>query len=520
MARTGCNLEQNMPLAHLWSLLGWMVLAAVCAAIALSLALKRRAVRMRLLVRFGGANDAESPVSEVLLVSVAVVLLGAVLYESAPARSSGLRLTWAFAGAAFVLVGLFWASAAIREYARSRDEERREWRVRASEACAQIRCWLEAPAIRAAACRALSHSLGAADVRLYLLEEGRYKLGYETTARGGGPKVYNSDAPLVKLLQEQPENRPLSFLDEGPRLAVPAATGTELAGFFIVSGGPYHLAEQNFALEVARETARGLASAELVAKQIESRSAAQIERRELENTRRALQHLVAPDLPSMPGLDYAAEYWRGDRPGGQLLDIVALPQGMLGLVLADLPGIGLDAAARMAQLQTLLRSRFWAYAEDLPELLQSTERALRAARPAGGMVRIFVGCYRPEARSITYINAGALSPLLVRRGGEGAQVLRLSQTAPALMSGGADPLQTAGIVLETGDILAIVNPGLVDALSPAGESWGEGRLIETLLAWDSTRAADLVSLTLRTVEEHTAHQLAAPDRAIILMKAA
>lgn len=474
---------------------------------------------MRVVVRYGGSASPESSLTEVLLVSVGVVLLGAVLYESAPTQSSGLRLTWAFAGGVFVLVAVFWAASAIREYARARDEERREWRVRASEACAQVRGWLEAPAIRAAACRALSHSLGAADVRLYLLEEGRYKLGYETTGRGGGPQVYNGDAPLVRILQEQTENRPFSFIDEGPRLAVPATAGTDLTGFFIVSGGPYHLAEQNFALDVARETTRGLAVAELVAKQVESRSSAQIERRELENTRRALQHLVAPDLPSVAGLDYAAEYWRGDRPGGQLLDIVALPQNMLGVVLADLPGIGLDAAVRMAQLQTLLRSRFWAYAEDLPELLQSTERALRAARPAGGMVRIFAGCYRPEKRTLTYVNAGALSPLLVRRGGEGAQVLRLSQTAPALMAGGADPMHTADLVMETGDILAIVNPGLVDALSPAMEAWGEGRLIETLLAWETTRAADLVSLTLRTIEEHTAHQLSAPDRTMILVKA-
>lgn len=508
-----------MPLAHLWNLLGWMALAAVCAAVGLSLALNRRSVQLRLGVRYHPAAAGETAVPELLLGAVALVLLAAVLFESAPAHSSGLRLTWAVAGAGLLGAGALWAASALGHYARARDEERREWKVRAAEACAQVRSWLEAPAVRAAACRALSHALGAADVRLYTFAEGRFQLSYDSTGRVKEAPSYGQDAPLIRLLRQQPEPRPFSFLDEGPRMAVPVLAGLDLAGFFLVTGGPYHLAEQNFAVAVASETARALAVADVLAKQVETRTAAQIERRELENTRRALQHLVAPDLPSVPGLDYAAEYWRGDRPGGQLLDILALPDSAVGFVLADLPGIGLDAAVRMAQLQTLLRSRFWAYAEDLPELLQSTERALRASRTAGGLLRLFAGRYQPAARRLTYVNAGALPPLLVRRGGEGAQVLRLAQTAPALLAGGADPMQPAEIALETGDLLAIVNNNLVEALSPSGEPWGEGRLIETLLAWETTRAADLASLTLRTVEEHTAHQPVAPDRTMILIKA-
>jgi serine phosphatase RsbU (regulator of sigma subunit) len=120
---------------------------------------------------------------------------------------------------------------------------------------------------------------------------------------------------------------------------------------------------------------------------------------------------------------------------------------------------------------------------------------------------------------LTYLNAGAVAPLLIRRGGEGAQVLRLPPTAPPMVSGSSEPVHTADLVLETGDLLSAFNPGLVEAFNAASEPWGEGRLIQTLLAWETQRAADLVSLTLRTVEEHTAHQLSSPDRAMILLKA-
>jgi serine phosphatase RsbU (regulator of sigma subunit) len=508
-----------MPLAHLWSLTGWSALSLLCLTLGLYFYLNRHAVRFRVQVRYGTPPAESIPLSEAILCSVSVILTGVVLYHLAAGHGLWLRLIWGVAGSALLVAAGFWAWAAVREFSSARSAATRQWHNHAAEACRQIREWMEAPAVRVAACRALSEGLQTTDVRLFLREERTFKAAHDTSGHEREPREYAPEAPLLRILDRLPPGEAFAFEDDGPRLGVPVAAGRALDGFFLITGGPYTLPMQRYAVEIARETARALAVADLAAKQADVRAASQIERRDLDNTRRALQHLVAPDLPSIAGLDYAAEFWRGDRPGGQFLDLITLPQGALGVVLADLPGFGLDAAIRMAQLQTLLRSRFWAYAEDLPELLQSTERALRASRPASGQVRVFLGRYQPGSRTLTYLNAGALAPLLVRRGGEGAQVLRLPPTAPPMVSGSPEPVHTADLTLESGDLLAAFNPGLVEAFNAANEPWGEGRLIQTLLAWETQRAADLVSLTLRTVEEHTAHQLSAPDRTMVLLKA-
>jgi sigma-B regulation protein RsbU (phosphoserine phosphatase) len=508
-----------MPLAHLWSLTGWSALSLICLALAVYFYANRHGVRIRMHVRYASPPVESMPLSETILGGVSAILTGIVLYHLAAGHGMALRLIWAVAGSALLVAAGFWAWAAVREFSSARTSATRHWQGEAAEACRQIREWMEAPAVRVASCRALSEGLQTNDVRLFLREERNFKAAYDTSGRDREPREYAPDAPLPKILDRLSPGEVFAFQDDGSRLAVPVAAGRALDGFFLVTGGPYTLPMQRFAAEIARETARALAVSDLTAKQAEVRAASQIERRELDNTRRALQHLVAPDLPSIAGLDYAAEYWRGDRPGGQFLDLIALPQGALGLVLADLPGFGLDAAIRMAQLQTLLRSRFWAYAEDLPELLQSTERALRASRPASGQVRVFLGRYQANSRTLTYLNAGMLAPLLIRRGGEGAQVLRLPPTAPPMVSGSSEGVHTADLILESGDLLSAFNAGLVEAFDGSGEAWGEGRLIQTMLAWETQRAADLVSLTLRTVEEHTAHNLSSPDRAMILVKA-
>jgi serine phosphatase RsbU (regulator of sigma subunit) len=508
-----------MPLVHLWSLIGWSALALLCASLALVFRLGRMGFRIHLRVRYqrGGARDA--PVPEWTLTSVAVVLAAAVLYQLAEGHSQALRLIWAAAGAGLLVAAAFWAGNAIKEFSLARQEAHQHWRREAARIGAQIREWTEAPAVRAASCRALAEALRTGDVRLFLRQDNSYRIAYDTTGREREPAEVRTNAALAQLLERQGSAHPLVFDDNGPQLALPVSAAGALDGFFLLDGGPYEAAELHFSTEIARETARALAVAGHLGRQVETRTAVLVERRELDNTRRALQQLVAPDLPAIPGLDYAAEYWRGDRPGGQFLDLVALPGQSLGVVLADLSGTGLDAAVRMAQLQTLLRSRFWAYADDLPELLQSTERALLGTRPAPGRMGIFLGCYRPATRTLKYVNAGALPPVLIRRGGEGAQVLRLSETAGALCAAPNETLQVADIVLESGDALAIVNRGVVEALNASAEGWGEARLTETLMAWENQRAADLVSLVLRTVEEHTGQQQAALDRTMILLKA-
>lgn len=503
---------------HLWTIGGWFALALLCGGLALWFHLVRHGVRLGLQVRYSGDDSPDLPVTELLLASVATILTGVVLYEIARGHDQELRLIWASAGAALVLAAVYWTWSIVREFSQQESEEQREWRRTAAETGRQIRQCLEESEVRAAACQALKQRLAASDVRLFLREGQSFKIAYDTTGREREPRSYSYDAPLAALVRETPAGMPFVFHDNGPRLAAPLTAGLALDGFFLVSGGPYSLPQLRFAASVGHETARALELAGEIGKEAERRAAAKVDRREKEHTLRALDHLVAPDSPMVAGLDFATGVWRGDRPGGQFIDVLALPRETLGIVLAELPGYGLDSAVRMSRLQTLLRSRFWAYAEDLPELLQSTSRALLAANPATAPIRIFLACYRPASRTLTYVNAGALPPILVRRGGEGAQVLRLSVSAPLLCADGDTPAQVADLVLEPGDLLAMVSTPLVETLNLQGEAWGETRLIETLMNGEAQPAAGLVPLVLHAADVHAGQGLSAPDRVMILLK--
>jgi serine phosphatase RsbU (regulator of sigma subunit) len=89
-------------------------------------------------------------------------------------------------------------------------------------------------------------------------------------------------------------------------------------------------------------------------------------------------------------------------------------------------------------------------------------------------VTVFYGVVDRGARRLTYARAGHDRPLLVR--GKTVQELGGQGTLLGLLEGDQLGLSEERIDLAPGDRLVLYTDGLVDSLSPEGESYGEERL--------------------------------------------
>jgi serine phosphatase RsbU (regulator of sigma subunit) len=232
----------------------------------------------------------------------------------------------------------------------------------------------------------------------------------------------------------------------------------------------------------------------------------------------ATLRLIGPDRPELPGVDYAAGYWRIGRPAGQYYDLVSLPKGSLGLVLAEVGLQGLDAAIQVVQLQTLLRSRFQPYCDDLSELMESTQRALVSSYGGSAPVSLFVARYHPQTRMLHYVNAGHFAPFLLRFNDDGAEALRLLAKGNALCSPEPTPWAESEIQLRPSDVLGLASSGFPSTANEEGATFGEGRLIDALMSWTGRTAKDLVGLTLKSAEEFAGEQYDNPDRLLMVLK--
>ena len=174
-----------------------------------------------------------------------------------------------------------------------------------------------------------------------------------------------------------------------------------------------------------------------------------------------LQRSLLPDHAFTPEHLQIATYYRagveGTQVGGDWFDVIELGADRTALVIGDVMGRGVRAAAVMGQLRAAVR----AYARldippaDLLELIDSLVRDLGDDQ----IVTCLYAVYDPGDRTLTYASAGHLPPLLAVGGGAGR---RLTQAAGSPLGSGPLALVEERVQLPVGSTLVLYTDGLVE----------------------------------------------------------
>jgi sigma-B regulation protein RsbU (phosphoserine phosphatase) len=109
-----------------------------------------------------------------------------------------------------------------------------------------------------------------------------------------------------------------------------------------------------------------------------------------------------------------------------------------------------------------------------PAMLMTTlNYQVYRSTPAAKYVTLFLGCYDPNARVLTYCNAGHLPPILLRASGE-AFPLDVNGTVVGLFEGVT--YDESSVVMQPGDMLIAYSDGVTEPENEFGE-FGEDRLV-------------------------------------------
>lgn len=125
-----------------------------------------------------------------------------------------------------------------------------------------------------------------------------------------------------------------------------------------------------------------------------------------------LQRAVLPErLPDIDGLELAARYLPaspGVEVGGDWYDAFALPDGRVGIVVGDVAGHGIHAAATMGQLRNALRA--YAVDGDRPSVVLARLNQLLTADDRDHFATAVYAMYDPVTGEVTWANAGHPPP--------------------------------------------------------------------------------------------------------------
>ncbi|MEU8300169.1 SpoIIE family protein phosphatase [Micromonospora sp. NPDC048909] len=232
----------------------------------------------------------------------------------------------------------------------------------------------------------------------------------------------------------------------------------------VVRGG-LSVGHQAARLWSAAERALLAASAELI-----GQAAERARRFETQHgTAQLLQRSMLPEhLPDLPQLRIAARYdpgVDGNAAGGDFYDAFLLPDGRLGIVLGDVAGHDVQAAARMGQVRAALRAL--ALTDPSPDaVLAGLDRLVTSLGAEAGTHELFVtvvfGVVDAERQEITLASAGHPAPL-IRRGTPDdrpyAEFLDVPVGAPLGL--GSQPA-TGTVRFAPGDTLLLYSDGVVE----------------------------------------------------------
>lgn len=196
----------------------------------------------------------------------------------------------------------------------------------------------------------------------------------------------------------------------------------------------------------------------------------------------ALHRAVLPDVPAQVAegrLRLSARYAPAEKQmeiGGDFYDFFALDgdNGRYGLVIGDVAGHGVDAAAQTLLVTTTLRTCVFESKEGPARILSRTGRALEGQ--LASFVSMVYAVYDTQARTLTWANAGHEPPILVGGAGQGGPVA-LSPTG-SLLGIGLDDFTEQQRVLEPGHTLVMITDGLVEARTEANVMLGWDGLAE------------------------------------------
>ncbi len=185
--------------------------------------------------------------------------------------------------------------------------------------------------------------------------------------------------------------------------------------------------------------------------------------------------------PELHGWQLAATLKPARETSGDFYDFVSLPDGRLGIVIADVADKGMGAALYMALSRTLIRT----YAAEHPTrpdlVLQAANHRLLTDARGGLFVTVFYGILDPAGATLTYCNAGHPPPLLFSPDPE-FTTHSLLRTGMALGVVRDSRWEQGVIDLPPGAALLLYTDGVVDAHNRLREPFGVDRMLSTAQA--------------------------------------
>jgi phosphoserine phosphatase RsbU/P len=357
-----------------------------------------------------------------------------------------------------------------------------------------------------------------------------------TEMKGRRPTTIYEDRPEEWWLDASPGERE-ALKELGAEVLLPLPGRTQLMGLIALgpkrSEQPYSRTDLQLLTSVGAQTGLAIENSQLLASLATEAMQRERVNREMEIAAEVQERLFPQEFPKVLGVETGGMCRSQQGVGGDYYDCFLLGRGdgaraginpgdekkaRLGIAIADVSGKGISAALLMAGLRASLRGQTLLEPGDLGAVVENMNTLLFDASAANRYATFFFAAYDPQSRQLEYVNAGHNPPVVLRRDGDGIEVLRLEACGPVVGLLQRVEFEQRELAMLPGDLFIAFTDGISEAMDADGEEWGEERMIELASAHMDAPVDGMLHVLFDGADRFAGGAPQHDDMTVVLMK--
>ena len=200
--------------------------------------------------------------------------------------------------------------------------------------------------------------------------------------------------------------------------------------------------------------------------------------------------------------------------GGDLYDMIILPDGRFLFTVADVSGKGMGAALLMSNILASFRILYGSKVFDLSRAVSRVSTQLFESSNLGDFATLFVGLLDTTTHHLSYVNAGHNPPYIVSKDGS-IRELEPSGFMIGAFDYGDWPAKED--TMNSQDTLVIFSDGVTEAVGKEGQ-FGETRLKDVIVAERDKSPASIAAALSKKIGEFVQDEPQSDDITMLLVK--
>lgn len=213
---------------------------------------------------------------------------------------------------------------------------------------------------------------------------------------------------------------------------------------------------------------------------------------ELDIARGVQEALLPEELPKVDGYSFYASYDAAQAVGGDYYDAMVLSDGKICLAFGDVAGKGVPGALIMSRISSCVQNTM-SFMPSIEEAVAAINNHMCANAVEGRFVTFVLVIIDPVAHHLTLVNAGHMSPMILKTDG---LIEEFDEESVGLPIGVMEdyPFEVVERPIGAGEIIVIFTDGVDEAMNPAGDLYTLERMRNFLQA--GSRQADELGRSL------------------------